>query len=108
MISYVILCKFIKSLIETKYTYYKSKYKTNAVEVPQGSVMGSFLFLLYINYRPNATRQNTILFADDTVLVIKCNDKNKLELYVNEPNKDIIIRLNSDNIKININKIKLI
>lgn len=70
--------------------------------------MGSFLFLLYINDLPNATRHETILFADDTTLIIKCTDKNKLEQEINKAIKDIIIWLSNNNLKINLNKTKII
>ena len=36
--------------------------------VPQGSILGWFLFLLYINDMPQAVKCELILYADDTCL----------------------------------------
>jgi hypothetical protein len=51
--------------------------------VPQGSILGPILFLLYINDLPEASLLKDFLFADDTVLLAKGKNVEELTNFVN-------------------------
>ena len=59
--------------------FYSRWGRTNA-RVPQGSVLGSYLFLLYINDIVRNIRTNIRLFADDTSLYTVIENEDSIHL----------------------------
>lgn len=89
-------------LIENKH---RSNYIVNRYGVPQGSVLGPLLFLLYINDLPNILKHKCILFADDISIVIeKCNES--YENKINDTIKSVVLWLEDNNLQVNLNKTK--
>ena len=54
-----------------------SSWRPVLAGVPQGSILGTLLFLVYINDLPTELKSNAKLFADDTSLFTIVKNKNK-------------------------------
>ena len=52
--------------------------------VPQGSILGPLLFLLFVNDMPMAVKCNLFLYADDTCLVFQSKNAKDIEKQLNE------------------------
>ena len=82
-----------------------SSSETITCGVPQGSVLGPLLFLLFINDIQNSSRKfRFYLFADDTNILYVDKDLRSLEKVVNEEFKNVYNWLAVNKLTINIKK----
>ena len=99
------------------YSYLKGRHITTSINgklsaelpvthgVPQGSILGPILFLLFINDMPNCFSKCTVhLYADDTV--VYCADKNpkKIESILNEDLKKLYDWMSCNKLRVNCSK----
>ena len=106
--------KLIESYLENRKQYVKvnaerSNIKSIKNGVPQGSILGLLLFLIYINDLPNASHVfDCLMYADDTTLFcclehIKSINKQDV---INEQLQRIHDWLTANELKLNVTKSK--
>ena len=81
-----------------------SSFFENKHGIPQRSVLGHILFLLYVNDLSQASKFSTTLFADDANLNISHHDSKTLQIKVNEEMKKIACWMSINKLTLNYDK----
>ena len=88
---------------------YSSECASMPIGVPQRSVLGLFLFLLYINYLNLAIKHCKVHhFADDANLLYTNNSIKKLNKFFNKDLENVTNWLNANKITLNFDKTEMI
>ena len=102
--------KWIEHYLKDRYQYveynnFKSGKSVITCGVPQGSILGPLLFILYVNDLPSVSSiLSTVMFADDTSMFLAHDDLKHLEYIVNIELAKVVEWLNVNKLSINVGK----
>ena len=78
------------------------------IGVPQGSILGTLLFLLYYNDIPNSVKCTPRLFADNTFLLMRAPFINILENQLKDELNNICNWISANNLTLNSKKLQIL
>ena len=84
-----------------------SDFKDIDIGIPQGSILGPLLFIVFVNSLPDSVQCKCVMYADDTSLLVSSSDPVSLQTALSS-NLDMVANwLRSNQLTLNIKKTKL-
>lgn len=84
-----------------------SKLEVVKKGVPQGSILGPLLYILYTNELPEVTKLPTVQFADDTTIIFNMNKTENISAEIFDKLEVLEKWFTANNLSLNISKTKL-
>jgi hypothetical protein len=100
--------RFQRTMVEKNSQKFKSHWIEVFCGVPQGSILGPLLFLIYINDLPQNLSFNTFLYADDASAILKANSINDLQHKIQSSLIDLQNWFKANGLKLNSSKTQII
>ena len=104
-IAFDLICDYLHERVQfTRINNYNSNLQSVCCGVPQGSTLGPFLFIIYINDLANITSFKTCLFADDTNFTVSSKNINELQVIAQKELSLVNKWIKSNKLTINLSK----